>query len=103
MPLEQVIVLALIQGITELLPISSSAHLAVVPWIFHWPDQGLTFDVALHVGTLLAIGLYFLKAWVDILLHRHRLLAYLAWPPFRRPWSARCWSTTLRPLCATRW
>lgn len=77
MPLTQVIVLALVQGITELLPISSSAHLVVVPWIFHWPDQGLTFDVALHVGTLLAIGLYFFKDWVDILLHKRRLLGYL--------------------------
>jgi len=77
MPLTQVIVLALVQGITELLPISSSAHLVVVPMIFHWPDQGLTFDVALHVGTLLAIGLYFFKDWMDILLHKRRLLGYL--------------------------
>ena len=77
MPLEQVIVLALIQGITELLPISSTAHLIVVPWIFHWEDPGLTFDVALHIGTLLAIGLYFIKDWVDILLHRHKLLGQL--------------------------
>lgn len=77
MPLTQVIVLALVQGITELLPISSSAHLVVVPIVFGWPDQGLTFDVALHVGTLLAIGLYFFKDWVDILLHRRRLLGYL--------------------------
>jgi undecaprenyl-diphosphatase len=77
MPLTQVVVLALIQGITELLPISSSAHLAVAPIVFQWPDQGLTFDVALHVGTLLAIVAYFFKDWLDILLHRRRLLGYL--------------------------
>ena len=68
MPLFQVIVLAVVQGITEFLPISSTAHLALIPWLFHWQDPGLTFDVALHVGTLVAVGLFFFKAWVDLLL-----------------------------------
>jgi undecaprenyl-diphosphatase len=51
--------LAVIQGITEFLPVSSSGHLALVPSIFGWSDQGLAFDVAVHVGTLLAVLIYF--------------------------------------------
>jgi len=55
----QTILLALIQGVTEFLPISSSAHLILVPLITGWPDQGIAFDVAVHVGTLLAVLIYF--------------------------------------------
>lgn len=55
----QLTVLAVVQGITEFLPISSSAHLILVPLVFHWPDQGLGIDVAVHVGTLAAVALYF--------------------------------------------
>jgi undecaprenyl-diphosphatase len=55
----QVIVLAIVQGITEFLPISSSGHLILVPRFFDWPDQGLAFDAAIHIGTLAAIVLYF--------------------------------------------
>nr|WP_221238366.1 undecaprenyl-diphosphate phosphatase [Roseospira visakhapatnamensis] len=58
-----VIVLALVQGITEFLPVSSSGHLALVPMLTDWPDQGMTMDVAVHVGTLLAVCLYF---WRDV-------------------------------------
>lgn len=66
----QIITLALIQGLTEFLPISSSAHLILVPLLSGWQDQGLAFDVAVHVGTLLAVVLYF----------RNELLAMLsAW------------------------
>src|SRR3990167_8142886 len=68
MPLWQAVVLAVAQGITEFLPISSTAHLALIPWLFHWKDPGLTFDVALHVGTLVAVLLYFYKTWVNLLL-----------------------------------
>lgn len=57
-------VLGTLQGLTEILPISSSAHLILVPWLFGWPESGLTFDVALHVGTLFALCLYF---WRDII------------------------------------
>jgi undecaprenyl-diphosphatase len=53
------IVLALVQGLTEFLPISSSAHLILVPVLTGWPDQGLAFDVAVHFGTLMAVILYF--------------------------------------------
>ncbi len=55
----QLIVLALIQGLTEFLPISSSAHLILPSQVLGWPDQGLAFDVAVHVGTLLAVCIYF--------------------------------------------
>ena len=68
MPLYQVVVLALVQAATEFLPISSSAHLIVVPWLFGWQDQGLLFDVALHLGTLAAVLLYFAKTWIRLLL-----------------------------------
>ncbi|MEZ5500621.1 MAG: undecaprenyl-diphosphate phosphatase [Steroidobacteraceae bacterium] len=55
----QVAVLAIIQGLSEFLPISSSGHLVLVPHFLGWPDQGLAFDVAIHVGTLLAVLVYF--------------------------------------------
>jgi undecaprenyl-diphosphatase len=69
MPLYQVIVLAVIQAFTEFLPISSSAHLWFVPWIFGWKDPGLTFDVALHAGTLVAVLIYFFRDWIQIIAH----------------------------------
>ncbi len=59
----QALVLGLLQGLTELLPISSSAHLALTPWLLGWPDHGLAFDVALHLGTLIAIVAYFHEEW----------------------------------------
>lgn len=55
----QLVLLALIQGVTEFLPISSSAHLILVPYLFDWPDQGLAFDLAVHLGTLAAVLGYF--------------------------------------------
>ena len=59
MTLIQIIVLSLIQGLTEFLPVSSSAHLILGSRFFNWPDQGLVFDVATHLGTLLAVLVYF--------------------------------------------
>lgn len=59
----QALVLGLIQGLSEFLPISSSAHLALAPWFFGWPDPGLAFDVALHFGTLVAVLWYFRAEW----------------------------------------
>lgn len=59
MTLIQIIVLSLIQGLTEFLPVSSSAHLILGSKVFGWPDQGLVFDVATHFGTLLAVIVYF--------------------------------------------
>lgn len=67
MSLLQVVVLAVVQGFTEFLPISSSAHLALAPWLLAWEDQGLTFDIALHFGTLAAVLIYFFRDWVQII------------------------------------
>lgn len=58
----QAVWLALVQGVTEFLPVSSSAHLILMPKLFDWPDQGLAFDVAVHVGTLAAVLLYFRRS-----------------------------------------
>lgn len=66
MSILQALILGIVQGLTELLPISSSAHLAIIPWICNWeiPEY---FDVALHAGTLLAIGLFFFKDWLNLI------------------------------------
>lgn len=64
------IVLGIVQGLTEFIPVSSSAHLVIVPWLFGWDDpvfRSLGFDVALHMGTLLAIVVFFWKDWVRII------------------------------------
>lgn len=63
MPFIQILVLAIIQGLTEFLPVSSSGHLILVPAVTGWPDQGLAIDVAAHVGTLVAVLIYF---WRDV-------------------------------------
>lgn len=67
MTLTQAIVLGLLQGFSELLPISSSAHLALAPYFFNFRDPGLAFDVALHFGTLLALIWYFRREWIDMI------------------------------------
>ncbi|MDD3190355.1 MAG: undecaprenyl-diphosphatase UppP [Candidatus Pacebacteria bacterium] len=67
MEILQAIVLGIIQGLGEFLPISSSGHLVVLPKLFGWGDQGLAFDVALHFGTLMAILIYFYKDWRKII------------------------------------
>ncbi|MEX0431358.1 undecaprenyl-diphosphate phosphatase [Spiribacter insolitus] len=66
MDLVQAFWLGLIQGLTEFLPISSSAHLILLPRLLGWPDQGLAFDVAVHVGTLLAVLLHFRRQLVPL-------------------------------------
>ena len=66
MPIYQAIVLAVVQGLTEFLPISSTAHLVLFPWLLGWKDPGLTFDVALHAGTLVAVLAYFWRYWVEM-------------------------------------
>jgi undecaprenyl-diphosphatase len=66
-PLLHAIILGIIQGLTEFLPVSSSAHLALIPWLLGWNDQGLSFDIALHVGTVLAVVVYFFRDWVQII------------------------------------
>lgn len=66
MTIFQAIVLGLVQGLTELLPVSSSAHLALTPYFLGWDDPGLSFDVALHFGTLLALMWYFRAEWLEM-------------------------------------
>ena len=89
MDLINLLVLAVVQGITEFLPISSSAHLILVPVLFGWPDQGLAIDIAVHVGTLAAVLVYFYRdvlelvagLWVAVLGRpddRSRLVLHLA-------------------------
>ncbi len=62
----QILTLALVQGLTEFLPISSSAHLILVPVLTGWQDQGLAFDVAVHVGTLSAVIIYFRRELISM-------------------------------------
>ncbi len=79
--------LAVIQGLSEFLPISSSAHLILPSQVLEWPDQGLAFDVAVHVGSLIAVIVYFredivalTQAWLDSLfVRRHTAESRLAW------------------------
>jgi len=66
MTILQAIILGVVQGLTELLPISSSAHLNLIPWFFNW-KMPEAFDIALHFGTLLAIGLFFFKDWIKLI------------------------------------
>jgi len=66
----QAILLGILQGLTEFIPISSSAHLVIVPWLFEWNDpalESLTFDVALHLGTLVAVFTFFANDWVRLI------------------------------------
>jgi len=63
----QSIILGAIQGITEFFPVSSTAHLVLLPWFFSWTDQGLPFNVALHMGSLIAIIYYFWRDWILII------------------------------------
>ena len=86
MTLFETIVLALIQGFTEFLPISSSAHLILPSQLLGWPDQGLAFDVGVHVGTLLAVVWYYrddvgelLVGWVGSWRGHHNAYSRLAW------------------------
>ena len=68
MPIWQAIILGIVQGLAEFLPISSSAHLIIVPWLFGWQDDGgVAFDVALHWGTLVAVIVVFWRDWIRLI------------------------------------
>ena len=67
MELIQIIILGIIQGLTEFLPVSSSGHLILTPLVFNFNDQGLALDAILHLGTLMAIIIFFKKDLLDIL------------------------------------
>ena len=70
------IILGLIQGLTEFLPISSSGHLVIMPWLFGWEKHPFVFDIILHLGTLFAVIIYFRKDWMGMLRER-KLLWYI--------------------------
>ena len=78
MPLYRALVLAIVQSLTEFLPISSTAHLALAPWLLGWKDPGLAFDIALHLGTVVALLAYFFRDWLQLASQALRL------PWFRR-------------------
>jgi undecaprenyl-diphosphatase len=92
MPILQVIILGVVQGLTEFLPVSSTAHLYLTSWLLGWHTEALQFDIMLHIGTLLAVLMYFFRDWVQIvcqgfgirvgtnpdLKHNHMLLWLLA-------------------------
>lgn len=70
MTIIEAIILGIVQGLTEFIPISSSAHLIIIPWLFKWTDPALTslsFDVALHLGTLVAVLAFFARDWVRLI------------------------------------
>jgi undecaprenyl-diphosphatase len=96
MRLIEAIILGLTQGLTEFLPISSSGHLILIPWLFEWEEPGLAFDAALHLGTLVAVFAYFWRELLAVALAAPRAMRapsrYLA-PPAEgdaeADWSAR--------------
>jgi undecaprenyl-diphosphatase len=69
------VILGIVQGLTEFLPVSSTAHLILFPWFFNWRGEvdTLTFDIALHAGTLLALIVCFWRDWLDIILNKQKL------------------------------
>jgi undecaprenyl-diphosphatase len=72
----QAFILGVVQGLSEFLPISSSAHLALTPWALGWQDPGLAFDVALHVGTLVAVAWYFRRDWAALFVAGWRIVRH---------------------------
>jgi undecaprenyl-diphosphatase len=69
------LIMGIVQGLTEFLPVSSTAHLILFPWFFHWRGEldSLTFDIALHAGTLLSLVICFWKDWIDLILRKRKL------------------------------
>jgi undecaprenyl-diphosphatase len=90
------IVLGILQGLGEFLPISSSGHLIVVPWLMGWPDSGLAFDVALHLGTLAAVAFAFWRDWVRLIGAGLRGIA--SGKPFADPDARLLWYVALATI-----
>ena len=88
MTIIQAIILGLVQGATEFIPVSSSGHLVLVPWLLGWPAPGLLFDTMLHWGTLLALLAYFWRDWLAMLTAWFRGLVHWDWsdPQARLAW-----------------
>jgi undecaprenyl-diphosphatase len=96
MTLAHALILGLLQGIGEFLPISSSGHLIVAPWLLGWPVQGLSFDVALHLGTLLAVVAAFWGDWIRLI--RSATRGLLAGAPLRDADARLFWLIALASL-----
>jgi undecaprenyl-diphosphatase len=79
----QILILAIVQGLTEFLPISSSGHLVVTSRVLEWPDQGIVIDIAVHVGTLLSVAVYFWRDLVRVISGALRLLTLRGGPDAR--------------------
>jgi undecaprenyl-diphosphatase len=92
------VILGIIQGLTEFLPVSSSAHLILVPWIAGWKAEGLLFDVSLHVGTALAILAFFWTDWID--LAREVILGFAEGKPLGNPKRRLAWFIVVGTLPA---
>src|SRR4030042_2793999 len=75
----EAIILGIVQGLTEFLPVRSTAHLILFPWFFNWTGEldTLTFDVALHAGTLLALILFFWRDWIDLVFKKQRIVGLI--------------------------
>jgi undecaprenyl-diphosphatase len=75
----EAIILGIVQGITEFLPVSSTAHLILFPWFLGWGGEidSLTFDIALHAGTLFALLLCFRRDWIDLITRKHRMFGLI--------------------------
>lgn len=82
-------ILGIIQGLTEFLPISSSAHLLIVPWLLGWQPEGIAFDVALHVGTALSVLIFFRKDWIVLI--RETIQGLIQGSPFGNPQRKLAW------------
>ncbi len=67
MTVYQALILGILQGLTEFIPVSSSAHLIIVPWLFNWNNPSLSFDIALHLGTLVALIWFFASDWIRLI------------------------------------
>jgi undecaprenyl-diphosphatase len=99
MSIFQAIVLGLVQGITEFLPISSSGHLILIPWLFGWEEPGLAFDAALHLGTLVAVFVYF---WRELLAMLLAVPTALSQPRALLTGGPRCSSSAVDEKCLGR-
>ncbi|MBM4457076.1 MAG: undecaprenyl-diphosphate phosphatase [Chloroflexi bacterium] len=97
MDLIQALVLGIVQGLTEFIPVSSSAHLVLAPWVLGWPDPGLAFDTVLHLGTLVGLLVYF---WRDI---PPLIAAFFSSLLRRGAWNARSGGRLAEPYSRVAW
>ncbi|OQA40471.1 MAG: Undecaprenyl-diphosphatase [Chloroflexi bacterium ADurb.Bin325] len=97
MNLIQGIILGIVQGLTEFIPVSSSGHLVLIPWALDWPAPGLLFDTMVHWGTLLAVVAYFWRDWLGV------IRGFLASLTLRGPWSTAAGGRLAAPESRLAW